>query len=147
MAIDDKIPFIEYFIVPYFLWFAYVAVAVLYFLFKNKGEYYRLCAFLFTGMTIFLIISTVYPNGHYLRPATFAHDNIFCLLYTSIHQHLIEIYQCIFPNLCICKISFFYCRCMVHDKTEKCFCHDHPYTDKSKYFSADMEGFLEFVSE
>ena len=86
MAIDDKIPFIEYFIVPYFLWFAYVAVAVLYFLFKNKGEYYRFCAFLFTGMTIFLIISTVYPNGHYLRPATFAHDNIFVNMVRALYK-------------------------------------------------------------
>ena len=77
MPIDDKIPFIEHFIIPYYLWFAYVAVAVLYFLLKNKDEYYRLCAFLFIGMTVFLVISTVYPNGHYLRPDTFERDNIF----------------------------------------------------------------------
>ena len=77
MALDDKIPFIEYFIVPYLLWFVYVAGAVLYFLFCNKDEYFRLCAFLFTGMTVFLVISTIYPNGHHLRPVTFAHDNIF----------------------------------------------------------------------
>lgn len=77
MEIDDMIPFIEYFIVPYFFWFAYVAFAIFYFFFKNKSEYYRLCAFLFIGMTVFLIISTVYPNGHYLRPASFERDNIF----------------------------------------------------------------------
>lgn len=35
-ALDDKIPFIEFFIVPYMLWFGYVAYAVLYFFFKNK---------------------------------------------------------------------------------------------------------------
>ena len=28
-------------------------------------------------MTIFLIVSTICPNGHYLRPTTFARDNIF----------------------------------------------------------------------
>lgn len=76
MAVDDMIPFVEYFIIPYLLWFAYVAVAVLYFFFKNKNEYYRLCTFLFIGMTVFLIISTVYPNGHYLRPVSFARENI-----------------------------------------------------------------------
>jgi len=32
---------------------------------------------LFTGMTVFLVISTIYPNGHYLRPAYFEHNNIF----------------------------------------------------------------------
>lgn len=77
MAADDYIPFIEYFIVPYLLWFAYVACAILYFFFTNKREYYRLCMLLIIGMTVFLIISTVYPNGHYLRPRTFARDNIF----------------------------------------------------------------------
>lgn len=77
VALDDKIPFCEYFIIPYMLWFVYVAWGVAYFFFKNKSEYYKLCAFLFTGMTIFLVISTVYPNGHYLRPTTFERDNIF----------------------------------------------------------------------
>lgn len=87
MAIDDYIPFCEYFIVPYLLWFGYVAWGLGYFYFKNKDEYFRLCKMLFTGMTIFLIVSTIYPNGHYLRPATFARDNIFVdavrLLYSA----------------------------------------------------------------
>ncbi len=77
MAIDDSIPFVEYFVVPYFLWFGYVAAAVAYFFFKNKYDFYRLCGFLAAGMTIFLVISTIYPNGHTLRPESFAHDNIF----------------------------------------------------------------------
>lgn len=57
--LDDYIPFCEAFIVPYLLWFAYVAVVVVFLFFRNKQEYYRCCAFLFTGMTIFLIISTL----------------------------------------------------------------------------------------
>ena len=77
VALDDYIPFCEYFIIPYFLWFGYVAWGLGYFYFKNKDEYFRLCTMLFTGMTIFLVISTIYPNGHTLRPESFAHDNIF----------------------------------------------------------------------
>ena len=76
VALDDYIPFCEYFIIPYLAWFGYVAFGVCYFFFKNKEEYYRLCTTLFTGMTIFLIVSTLYPNGHYLRPAYFDHNNI-----------------------------------------------------------------------
>ena len=86
MTIDDFIPFIEYFIVPYLLWFAYVAAAFVYFLFKNKEEFCRLCVFLFVGMTVFLIISTVYPNGHYLRPTVFEHDNIFVDMVRLLYQ-------------------------------------------------------------
>lgn len=84
---DDMIPFCEFFIVPYLLWFGYVAWGVLYFAYKNKQDFYRLCAFLYTGMTIFLIISSVYPNGHYLRPHTFARDNIFTDLCQFIYAH------------------------------------------------------------
>lgn len=36
-----------------------------------------MAAFGIIGMTLFLIICTVFPNGLYLRPRTFARDNIF----------------------------------------------------------------------
>lgn len=77
-ALDDKIPFIEYFIIPYMLWFLFMAVTIGYFfLYADKTEFYRLITTLFTGMTLFLIISTIYPNGQQLRPETFARDNLF----------------------------------------------------------------------
>ena len=77
MAVDDYIPFLEGFIIPYVLWFFYVAAVVMFFFFKNKTDYYRACTFLFTGMTVFLIVSTLWPNGHHLRPAVLPRDNIF----------------------------------------------------------------------
>ncbi|MGN0312622.1 MAG: phosphatase PAP2 family protein [Lachnospiraceae bacterium] len=77
MVLDDYIPFVEYFVVPYLLWFAYVSITVVYFFFHNKEDFRKCCMFLFTGMTIFLIISTVYPNGTYLRPIVFPRDNVF----------------------------------------------------------------------
>ena len=61
--IDNHIPFI--------------AVTVAYFLIKDKWGFYRLCAFLFSGMTIFLIICTVFPNALNLRPTVFPRDNMF----------------------------------------------------------------------
>jgi membrane-associated phospholipid phosphatase len=67
MELDDAIPFISAFCIPYFLWFGYVALALTNSYIHDKQEYVRACIYLFTGMTIFLIISTVYPNGHYMR--------------------------------------------------------------------------------
>ena len=85
--LDDKIPFVEYFIVPYLLWFVYVAAVFLYLFFRgSKQEFYRYCAFLFTGMTLFLIISTIYPNGHLLRPTSFEHHNIFTFAVQILYQ-------------------------------------------------------------
>lgn len=76
-GIDAYIPFCEYFIIPYLLWFVYVALAVIYFGIKDQDEGNKLVAFLIAGMTIFLIVSAVFPNGHHLRPKTFERDNIF----------------------------------------------------------------------
>ena len=45
-----------------------------------------MCTFLFTGMTIFLIISTIYPNGHHLRPLEFERENIFTQLCSWLYQ-------------------------------------------------------------
>lgn len=75
--IDDYIPFIEYFIVPYLLWFVFIAVTAGYFFFTDIQGFYRLAAFLITGMTFFLFLCTVFPNGLNLRPVEFARDNLF----------------------------------------------------------------------
>lgn len=77
---DDYIPFCEIFVIPYLLWFVYVAAVVIYLLLKDKQEYYKACLFLCTGMTLFLIISTLWPNGHNLRPAIMPRDNVFTAL-------------------------------------------------------------------
>lgn len=82
---DDYIPFIEFFIVPYLLWFFFVAITMVYFFLTDKHGFYRLTALLFTGMTIFLIICTVFPNGLNLRPTYFERDNIFVDLVRALY--------------------------------------------------------------
>lgn len=84
--LDDYIPFVEYFIVPYLLWFLFIAVTIGYFFFTDKKGYYQLTAFLFTGMTIFLIICTVFPNELNLRPHTFANDTVFTRLVQQLYS-------------------------------------------------------------
>ena len=86
VALDDYIPFCEVFVVPYFLWFAYVAFVVMYFFFKDKEDYYKTCMFLFTGMTVFLLISTIFPNGHHLRPRVMPRDNIFTAMVAWLYK-------------------------------------------------------------
>lgn len=65
--LDDLIPFMEIFVIPYFLWFAYIFVTVAYFFLTSRQDFYKICAYLFIGMTICLIIYTIWPNGHKLR--------------------------------------------------------------------------------
>ena len=76
---DDYIPFCEYFIVPYLLWFPYQILTVLYFIFrnKNKKEYYQLIFNMMMGMTVFLIVSYAYPNVLHLRPSEFPRERVY----------------------------------------------------------------------
>ena len=83
-ALDDMIPFEEIFIVPYLMWFLYVAATIAFFFFRNRDDYYRLCTFLFTGMTISLLVCTLFPNGTDFRPAIDPDKNIFCYLVSRL---------------------------------------------------------------
>ncbi len=87
---DDKIPFIEIFIVPYLLWFPYVALAYIYFFLKDKKLFIKMGAFLTIGMTFFLLLCTVYPNGlpTDFRPdfSTITRDNIFLDLVKQLYS-------------------------------------------------------------
>ena len=104
--VDEWIPFNEFFIIPYLLWFAFIAAAFLYFFFTDVAGFYKLAKIMFTGMTIFLIISTVFPNGQDLRPAVFARDNIFVDMVRVLYRA--DTCTNVFPSLhvfnsvCVC---------------------------------------------
>lgn len=68
--LDDLIPFCEYFIIPYVIWYIYVCGTVLYLGLteRNPKEYNRLITTMILGMIIFVITSMAYPNGQNLRP-------------------------------------------------------------------------------
>ena len=55
-SIDYKLPFIEEFIIPYLLWFLFIAVVYFYLFFYDKKEFYQYICTLYSGMTIFIII-------------------------------------------------------------------------------------------
>lgn len=84
-GIDAYIPFCEVFIIPYLMWFGYVALTVCFLCIKDKEEGEKLVAFLIAGMTIFIVVSAVYPNGHHLRPAVFPRDNVFTRLIAKLY--------------------------------------------------------------
>lgn len=88
MKVDDYIPFCEYFIIPYYLWFIFIAATVFYFAFinKNKKEYWQLVFSLGIGMTLFIIISLVFPNGQELRPSLSGND-----IFTQMVRYLYKV--------------------------------------------------------
>lgn len=95
--IDDKIPFVEYFIIPYLLWFVFIAGWGLYFFFTNVEDFYKLAKLTIIGMTLFLIFSTLVPNGLNLRPEVFERDNIFVDLVRFVYR--VDTPTNVFPSL------------------------------------------------
>ena len=86
-ALDYKIPFQEIFIIPYLLWFVYIAATVIYFLLHEDENFNALAGTLALGMTLFLVVSAIYPNGLNLRPVTFERDNIFIRLVQFVYKN------------------------------------------------------------
>ena len=65
--IDDYIPFNEYFIIPYMLWFVMIAFSLIYFVIHSKKDYLHLCFMMYMSMTISVLIYLMAPNGLQLR--------------------------------------------------------------------------------
>lgn len=87
-VLDDMVPFCEYFVIPYLLWFPYQVFTVAYFIFLNDNhrEYYQLVKNLCMGMTIFLLVSWLYPNGQQLRPDTLTGNSPFIWAVSVIYS-------------------------------------------------------------
>lgn len=84
VTLDDMIPFCEYFIVPYLLWFPYVLLTIIYLGREDLKEYKKFIYSLGIVSTLFLIISMLFPNGHDLRPIITG-DNIFIRMVEALH--------------------------------------------------------------
>ncbi|MDO5476474.1 MAG: hypothetical protein Q4F43_05090 [Eubacteriales bacterium] len=84
-AVDDLIPFRPVFVIPYMLWFPFVTVSVLFLLMKNEDAYHRLCSTLMFGMTVFILVSVVFPNIHLMRPETMPDESVFSRMVTLVY--------------------------------------------------------------
>lgn len=95
--LDQYIPFCEYFVLPYYAWFFYMGIGIVFIALKDPSTCWKMGFHMITGMTIFLIVCTVYPNGLMLRPETFAHDN-FCVDLVK-HMYAIDTPTNVIPSL------------------------------------------------
>ena len=79
-SIDKYIPFCEWFVLPYFVWYFYIAVVLVYTAFKGKKEFLRANGMIMGCMFVSILISTILPNGlaEWIRPdfAALGRDNI-----------------------------------------------------------------------
>lgn len=67
-AWDDAIPFLPVFVIPYCMWFGYIAVNALYLCFFERESFFRLCRVLLPGVGLCLILFVVLPTAIDFRP-------------------------------------------------------------------------------
>lgn len=66
--LDDKIPFVKAFILPYYFWFIYMALTFIYLGFTSKKNYYKFILLISLNLIISNIIYISFPNVQHLRP-------------------------------------------------------------------------------
>ena len=85
-AIDDLIPVVEVFIIPYALWLPYLVIGMIAIAIRSRKLSRKTSYMLMAGMTLFIVISLAYPNALELRAHIPDRENIFMDLIRYIHS-------------------------------------------------------------
>ena len=85
-SLDAKIPFCEYFIVPFLLWFGYLVGIHLYTLLFDIPAFKKLMYFIMIPYTVTTVVYIVYPNMQLLRVTEFPRDNIFTDIVRNFYE-------------------------------------------------------------
>ena len=83
--LDDVIPFCEYFVVFYVMWFPVIGLTGLYLLFFDQETYKRYMWFIAAGFSIGTMICAIFPSGQDLRPVLTG-ENFFQRLVMSLYR-------------------------------------------------------------
>ena len=75
-ALDDAIPFCEWFLLPYLFWFVFLAGSLAFAAICAPNTFRRTMAFIMLTYIVTGIVYFVYPTCQQLRPLEFPRDNI-----------------------------------------------------------------------
>ncbi len=73
--LDDKIPFCEWFLIPYLFWFVYLIGMHLYTLLYDITAFRNLMKYIMITYSITILIYLIFPTCQELRPVSFERDN------------------------------------------------------------------------
>ena len=76
-ALDDAIPFCEFFLIPYMFWFVYLIFPIVYTLLYDIDAFERMTKYTIITYCVTMLIYFIYPTCQELRPTEFARSNIF----------------------------------------------------------------------
>ena len=85
-ALDDAIPFCEFFIVPYLLWFLLVAGSLLYLLLYDVPNFRRLSIYIMITQAGAMLVYILWPSIQLLRPETMPRENLFTWIVSFVYR-------------------------------------------------------------
>ena len=85
--LDDYIPFVPVFVIPYLAWFGIIAVALVILYFHDAGDFVRTFSLLCAGMAAAVFIYGIFPHGQLLRPRQLDDDVFSRLIAGVVYAH------------------------------------------------------------
>lgn len=85
-ALDAKIPFCEYYVIPYYFWFIFLIGIHFYTAFFDIAAFKKLMYFIMITYTVTTVIYLFYPTRQELRPAEFERNNIFIVIVKALYD-------------------------------------------------------------
>lgn len=95
--IDDWIPFCEWFIIPYVLWYFYIIVTLLYMLLYNIDGFKRLSKYIIITQMTAMAIYILFPSRQDLRPEVLPRDNALTWAISVLYR--LDTHTCVCPSL------------------------------------------------
>ncbi len=97
IPLDDKIPFCEWFIIPYTFWYLLIVVSLVYFALYGPESFKKLQTYIFTTQMVAMAIYIIFPSRQDLRPEVFPRDNIMTQVLGLIYR--LDTNTGVFPSL------------------------------------------------
>lgn len=85
-TLDRFIPFCEWFLIPYCLWYPLLILTAVYLMKRDVPAYRRYMHFLAATFFLSELIWLLFPNGQSLRPAVMPRDNILTAAVAAIYH-------------------------------------------------------------
>ena len=85
-ALDDLIPFNEFFLIFYVFWYFLVFGSLAYYLFYDVKQFSRLQTFILITQVVAMVIYIIWPSRQDMRPAVFPRENALTALMAFIYS-------------------------------------------------------------
>lgn len=85
-ALDDRIPFCEFFAVFYVGWYGLILLSLGYFLLYSVHSFRNLQTYFIVAQLLAMAVYILYPSRHELRPEVFPRENVLTAVMEAIYR-------------------------------------------------------------